>query len=142
MGLALDAAARGGVRPLLTAAGCFVAAAFGGVALGFVTFAGFEALRARLGEIDAALVLAAIYAALAIAVWPVTALIRRWSMRRDPPAAHSHDDIEALLPLLERGDRESAALAQVLKAGRDLPPFPMIALAVAGGLVAGRGASK
>ncbi len=142
MGLALDAVARGGIRPLVTVAACAIALAFGCVALGFATKAGFEALLLRMDGIDAALVVAAIYAGLAIAVWPASVLARRWMARRDPPSAIPEDDIDALLPLLERGGRESAALAQILKTGRDLPPFPMIALALAGGLVAGRGVSK
>ncbi len=142
MGLALDAAARGGVRPLVAVAACAIGAAFAGVALGFATQAVFEALRLRMGEIDAALVVAAIYAGLAILVWPATLLVQRRIARRDPAPAIPQDDIDALLPLLERGGTESAALAQVLKSGRNLPPFPMIALALAGGLIAGRGGSK
>jgi hypothetical protein len=142
IGIALDAAARGGARPLLAIAGAAAASAFVCVALGFATKAGFDALCSRMDAIDAALVVAAIYAGLAVLVWPATLLAQRRIARRDPPDAIPEDDIDALLPLLERGGTESAALAQVLKTGRNLPPFPMIALAVAGGLVAGRGVSK
>lgn len=142
LGLALDAASRGGARPLLTAAGAAAALAFACVALGFATKAGFEAARGTLGEIDAALLIAAIYAGLALAAWPATVLARRWADRRDPRPAIAQDDIDALLPLLERGGGGSAALAQILKAGRGLPPFPMIALALAGGLMAGQRGAK
>lgn len=132
----------GVVRPLPSIAAAGLASVFAAVALGFSTHAGYAAARAAYGEIDAALFVAAIYAALAIAVWPITVLVQRRMARRDPPSAIPEDDIDALLPLLERGGEESAALAQVLKAGRNLPPFPMIALALAGGLVAGRRASR
>lgn len=139
LGAAMEAAARGGARPLLTVAAGAASIACGGVALGFATLAGFDAARAAWGEIDAALVVAAVYAGAAAAIWAATMLARRWTGAR---TASEPDASAALLRLLEGGGRESAALAEILKAGRELSPLPMVALALAGGLAAGRAAPR
>lgn len=133
------AALLGAVRPLPSIAAAGLASVFAAVALGFLTHAGYAAARAAYGEIDAALIVAASYASAAALAWLAASIARRRTAHR---TASRRDDAEALLRVLESGDGQTAALAEILKTGRELPPLPMIALALAGGLVAGRRASR
>jgi hypothetical protein len=129
----------GVARPLPSIAAAGLASIFAAVALGFLTHAGYAAARAAYGDVDAGLIVAATYAGAAAAVWLVALIARRRAAHR---AASRRDDADALLRVLESGDGQTAALAEILKTGRELPPLPMIALALAGGLVAGRRASR
>jgi hypothetical protein len=141
LGVAFDAAARSSARRLLWGAVGAISIAFACVALGFATKAGFAALSATRGDVDAGLIVAAAYAAAAAAIWPLALLARRIGDKRAAPVAEptaGRDGVDALLRLLESGDRETVALADAIKVGRDLPPLPMIALALASGYVAGR----
>jgi hypothetical protein len=125
---------------LLTVAAVTAAALFTAVSLGFATFAGYEYCRAWDGHVAAALIVAAIYALLAIAILAIEAARRRAARLRRAAAAASPPAVDSLLQSQATPDAppEQLALIAAMRLGRELSTMQLLALTLAAGFMAGR----
>jgi hypothetical protein len=113
------------------------------VSLGFATFAAYACLRASEGPALAALIVGAAYGLLALAIWAIGTARRRPRPQR-PTATPPPEDIDALPRSSAAAGTEQDLLALIaaLRLGRELSPMELVALALVGGLIAGKKLGK
>ncbi len=146
-GLLGDAAERRLGNFLLGVAAAGVVALFAAVSLGFGTFAVYVYLRASQGRVVAALIICAVYGLTAITIWAIGMArrrARRLRLAAMASASASLDDIDSLLQyLLAAGaQQDQLALVAAMRLGRELSPTQLLALALAGGFIAGKNLAK
>jgi len=121
-------------------------AVFAAVSLGFGTFAAYLALTESLGAPNAAAILCAAYAIVAIAMCLIGMRYRRIRRRRSIAAVAPAPatDIEALVQSLGTAGSpvDQRALMAAMQVGRNLSPTQLLLIAVMGGFVAGRKLGK
>ena len=121
--------------------------ALSGIAsLAFASFAAFAWLRGVAGDVAAAAIMAGAYGAIAMLIALVRALRRRRSRHEKEP----HVNREAAENGRPSGDRRTdtaeidtqALLAQAMKLGNELSTMQLLAVALLGGILAGRNIRK
>jgi hypothetical protein len=125
---------------LLSIAAFTAAALFTAVSLGLATFAAYEYCRVSEGPVAAALIVAAIYALLAIAILAVEAARRRSARLRRAASAPPPRTVDALPPSQAATDApgEQLALIAAMQLGRELSTMQLLAVTLAAGFMAGR----
>ncbi len=129
---------------LLGAAVAGMVALFAAVSLGFGAFAIYAYLQASQGRVVAALIVCAAFGAAAIAICAIA--MARWRARRSRQAAKASSaragDIDSLLRHLAAAGAQQDQLALAARLGRELSPMQLLALALAGGFIAGKKLTK
>jgi hypothetical protein len=119
-------------------------ALFAAVSLGFGAFAIYAYLQASQGRVVAALIVCAAFGAAAIAICAITMARRR--ARRSRLAARASSaragDIDSLLRHLAAAGAQQDQLALAARLARELSPMQLLALALAGGFIAGKKLAK
>ena len=125
---------------LLGAATFTAAALFTAVSLGFATFAAYGYFRASEGPVAAALVVAATYGLLAIAILAIGIARRRAARLRRAAAASSPRNVDALIQSLAAtgAPQDQLALIGAMRLGRELSTMQLLVLTIAAGFMAGR----
>jgi hypothetical protein len=117
--------------------------AFGAIALGFVTLAGYRALLGGFSAPEAALIVAAAYAAGAALVAAVAVACRK-RLREETGAAPGNaiqtEGLAAVIDTLTGNGAPSSApaLAGLAQLSKSLSPIQLAGLALVGGFVVGR----
>ena len=118
----------------------------GAISLGFATAAAFSLLRSVTGTVAAETILAGAYAGTAVLVAAVQMLRRRASRRPNVTASSratsGTDDIPQIQPGQAAAVGSEAPLMQALKLGSELSTMQLLAVALLGGIVAGRNFRK
>ena len=129
---------------LLGAAVAAMVALFAAVSLGFGAFAIYAYLQASQGRVVAALIVCAAFGAAAIAICAIAMARRRARRSRQAAKASSAraGDINSLLRHLAAAGAQQDQLALAARLGRELSPMQLLALALAGGFIAGKKLAK
>ena len=129
---------------LLGAAVAGMVALFAAVSLGFGAFAIYAYLQASQGRVVAALIVCAAFGAAAIAICAIAMARRRARRSRQAAKASSAraGDIDSLLRHLAAAGAQQDQLALAARLGRELSPMQLLALALAGGFIAGKKLTK
>ena len=129
---------------LLGAAVAGMVALFAAVSLGFGAFAIYAYLQASQGRVVAALIVCAAFGAAAIAICAIAMARRRARRSRQAAKASSAraGDIDLLLRHLAAAGAQQDQLALAARLGRELSPMQLLALALAGGFIAGKKLTK
>ncbi len=129
---------------LLGAAVAGMVALFAAVSLGFGAFAIYAYLQASQGRVVAALIVCAAFGAAAIAICAIAIARRRARRSRQAAKASSAraGDIDSLLRHLAAAGAQQDQLALAARLGRELSPMQLLALALAGGFIAGKKLTK
>ena len=130
---------------LLGVATFTAAALFTAVSLGFATFAAYDYFRASEGPVAAALIVAAAYGLLAIAILAIGVARRRAARLRRAAAAASPRECRCAASVCGRERtrrRKQLALIAAMRLGRELSTMQLLALTLAAGFMAGKNLRK